>query len=406
MRLSHSTTLLPLRTVVAVVAMLGLGACSRSQHLTDSVAGPGRSGAGTEAVVGCPTLVGNTLNTATPFSAEMGIVASLTTRRLRIETSGDIAVPSIASMGPCAAADIPTINFIGGHANVFVGGTTASVTTSGNRLSFGSLLFPGTGLEPGVVLASDAQGNVLQILWPDLAGLGTGSPVVRVQLAAWNTALVNSAATLDVTWDMVVTQNGVQQFIKGQCQGIPTNGTPVIAGGAAIAPCPATLGAGGTLTNALAGIVQFRAKRLRFEITGDVASGAINAAGACAASDAPTIRFTGGTGDMTQAGSNTSVTPTGRPLAFGPLLFPGMLLEPGVVIAADADKNVLQIIWPGLAGLPAGPPILRFQLTRWSPWILPGRKVDVSLRINAIGPDGAPASFLGTARSVVIPQQR
>ena len=56
-----------------------------------------------------------------------------------VRVSGDIAVPSVAAMGGCAATDIPSINFIAGHANVFLSGTTLSVTTTGTRLTFGPL---------------------------------------------------------------------------------------------------------------------------------------------------------------------------------------------------------------------------------------------------------------------------
>lgn len=406
MKLSNPKALTSLRAALAIVAVMGLGACSRSQHVTDSVAGPGRSGAGTQVVAGCPTLVANTLNAADAFTVETGMVASFTSRRLRIETVGDIAVPTIQSMGACAAADIPSINFVGGHANVLLSGTTTSVTTTGSGLSFGALLFPGAALEPGVVVANDAQGNVLEIIWPELAGTGVGSPIVRVQLAAWNTALVTPASLLDVTWDLVAEQDGVQQFIKGHCEAIPMDGTAVIPGGAAITPCPTTLGGNAAVTNVLAGIVQFRAKRIRFEIQGDTPTGVIGASGSCAAADVPTINYVGGSANMFQAGTSTSVTGTGAALSFGALLFPGALLEPGVVVAQDANKNVLEIVWPGLAGLAPGPPILRLQLAKWNSWVRTGRSVDVRMRFDAIGPDGLPASFSAAANNVLVPQQR
>ncbi len=406
MKLSYFSRSLSLRATLALAAVLGLGACSRTQHVTDSVSGPGRVGAGTQVVAGCPTLVANTLNTADAFSVEVGLVPRVTAKSLRIETAGDIAVPTLQSMGGCAAADIPSINFIGGHANVFVSGTTSSITTSGARLTFGALLFPGTALEPGVVVANDAEGNVLEIIWPELAGTGIGSPIVRVQLARWNSALITPTTKLDVTWDLTAAQDGIQQSIKGTCEAIPMDGTPVIPGGGSITPCPATLGGNATVTPLLASIVQFRSKRVRFEMQGDVLNGAINASGACAAADLPSIRFTGGSGNMLQAGTATSVTGTGSALAFGALLFPGTLLEPGVVVAQDANKNVLEIVWPGLAGLPPGAPILRLQLAKWSSWVKTGRSVDVRMRFDAIGPDGVPASFTANANGIVIPQQK
>jgi hypothetical protein len=83
-----------------------------------------------------------------------------------------------------------------------------------------------------------------------------------------------------------------------------------------------------------------------------------------------------------------------------------VLLEPGVLAASDADKNVLEIIWPALAGLPAGPPVVRFQLAKWNAWVQTGRAVDISLRLNAVGPDGKPAVFTANASNLVLPQQK
>src|SRR5207302_3889736 len=120
-------------------AALVIGGCSRSGHI-DSLSGPGRHGVGPQVVAGCPTLNENTLNTADPMIVETGAVPQFRSNRLRVDLTGDIAVPSIASMGSCAAADIPTITFVGGHANVFLSGTNNSVTTTGARLTFGALL--------------------------------------------------------------------------------------------------------------------------------------------------------------------------------------------------------------------------------------------------------------------------
>ena len=407
MTLSYPKFQLTVRAALVVVAALGLGACSRSQHITDDVSGPRRQGAGTEIIAGCPTLTPNTLATADVVNVESASTPKNLPGRLRMELVGDIAVPSLQSMGPCAAADIPTISFTGGHANAVVSGTTNSITTTGNRLTFGALLFAGTNVEPGTVFATDSQGNVLQIIWPALAGIGVGSPRIRFQLAQWNTAMTPPGTTVDVSFDMTISQNGVTQNIKGSVAGLPLDGTAINpGGGGAVAPCPATLGASANTVPVLAQIPQFRARRLRVEVWGDAPSGVINAAGACAASDVPTIRFTGGSANMTRAGTDISVTATGSPLTFGPLLFPGALLEPGVVIATDAAGDMLQIIWPSLAGLPPGPPVLRLNQTRWNAWIQTGRAVDVSLRFDAVGPDGATASFTAVGKNIVVPQQR
>ena len=407
MKLSTTKFALPL---LALTAALGLGACSRAQHVTDSVAGPGssRTGAGTQVVAGCPTLIANDINTAFNFNTEVGAVVQFRAgNRIRIETSGDAAEVSIASAGACAASDIPSISFIRGHANVFISGTTQSVTTTGAGLTFGALLFPGAGIEDGVVVADDAQGNVLEWVWPVLAGTGIGSPIMRVQLAAWNTALVNAGTLLDVTWDVTALQDGVETTFKGHCEGMAMDGTPVVPGGFSILPCPATLaGTSGAATIIAADIVQFRSNRLRFEAIGDVAGNAIEATGFCAAADVPSIVYTGGSANVFRAGTNISVTSNGLPMTFGTLLFPGFLAEPGVVVADDANRNVLEIIWPALAGFPPGPPILRLQQRQYNSWVRQGRALDYRMTFNARSADGATASYTVAANAVPIPARR
>jgi hypothetical protein len=300
------------------------------------------------------------------------------------------------------------MTFIGGHANVFISGTTQSVVPNGQRLTFGALLFPGAGIEDGIVVADDAAGNVLEIIWPEMAGVGTGSPIMRVQLAQWNTALVNASTLLDVTWDCTVEQDGIQSTFKGHCEGMAMDGTPVVPGGQAIPPCPTTIaGTSGPITAVIADIVQFRNnKRIRFEAEGDVAGGVVEALGACAASETPTVVFNGGTANVFRAGTNISVTSTGLPLSWGDLAFPGLLIEPGIVVADDVNRNVMEIIWPGLAGLPPGPPIFRLQLARWNSWIRTGRSIDVEMHFNVTGPDGSTATYDLRSNNVLLPQSR
>ena len=408
MNLSNSKLVLPVRAALVLAMALSLGACSRAQHVTDNVAGPGRAGAGTQVVAGCPTLIANDINTAFNFNVESGAVVQFRAgNRIRIQTAGDAAEVSINAAGPCAASDIPSISFIRGHANVFVSGTTQSVTTTGAGLTFGALLFPGAGIEEGVVVASDAQGNVLEWVWPVLAGVGVGSPIMRVQLAAWNTALVNAGTLLDVTWDVTGLQDGIETTFKGHCEGMAMDGTPVIPGGLSILPCPATLaGTSGTAALVGADIVQFRRNRLRFEAIGDVAGQAIEATGFCAAADVPTITYTGGSANVFRAGTTISATSNGLPMTFGPLLFPGFLAEPGVVVAGDANRNVLEIIWPALAGFPPSPPILRLQLRQTDSWVRQGRALDFRMTFNARSADGATASYDVAANNVPIPAQR
>ena len=390
--------------IVALAVALGLGACSRAQHVTGAVTAPGRNGPGTQINSGCPSLIANDPNSAFDVITESGTVAQFRSNRIRVDMIGDAAEIQLLAMGSCIATDIPTITVVAGHANMFVAGSGHSITTTGQRLTFGAMASPN--VEPGVVLAADAQGNVFEIIWPELAGIGTGNPIVRVQLARWNLSAVNMNSKVDVTWDLTLEQAGVRTFLKGHAEGMGMDGTPVVnGGGAAIPPCPATIaGTSGATANILADIPQFRpGKRLRIEVTGDVAANAINAIGACAATDVATIHVVSGTGNVFRGGSNNSLTTSGQELTFGPLLSPGALVEPGIVLATDAAGNVLEIIWPALAGLPAGPPKLRLELVSWSSWVQTGRTVDVAMEFNVQGADGSTATFDVRANRIPVP---
>jgi len=70
----------------------------------------------------------------------------------------------------------------------------------------------------------------------------------------------------------------------------------------------------------------------------------------------------------------TSVIPAGT-LTFGPLAVP-VPVEAGTVLNLDAAGNTLQIIWPALAGLPVGPPVLRVNLAAWTPAVATGVLLD------------------------------
>ncbi len=395
---------LTVRAAVILAMAVTLGACSRSQHITDSVAGPVRVGSGENVVLGCPTLVANTPATASAFGAEVGMVPRFDSKRLRIETPGDIAaIPSLNDMGACMSTGTASIFVVGGHANVFLAGTTTSIS---GPMTFGALPSGNLTGEPGVVVGQDALGNVLEIIWPALAGTGIGSPIVRIQLASWNRNIVNNVTSkLDIVWDMQIQQDAVTHFITGKAAGIPTNGTAVVLNAPAPPPCPATLGGGGLVINQLANVPRWTAKALRAEIVGDVAAGTINAVGACAASATPSVTFTGGTGSVKLTGTNTTVSQTAT-LTFPALLFPGLALEPGVVVANDNNKNVLEIIWPQLAGTGVGAPILRLQLARWTSAAQPGRSIDVAMKFNAVGADGVPAVFSANATGLVLPAIR
>lgn len=421
LRAPNPTSLL--HVAVALTLALGLGACSRSQHTSDSLTGPGRRGAngslfgiGTRAVdspfvpvVPCPGLIAAAPDAPLNFVATVAMVAQFRTNRLRIESIGEIAGPSLKDMGPCAAADAPSIRFIGGHANLFFHGTDTSVTITGQPLEFGPLFFPGALIEPGIVLAIDAQNDVLEIIWPELAGLGPGDPIVRVQLSRWNPQLLTTSRTYDLEWDMTAERDGVQMTFKGRSVNVGLDGAAVVQEGGTSSPppCPQTLAnTSDAVTGVFADIVQFRANRLRLEVIGDTPGGIIDATGTCAATDQASIFFTGGSANLFRAGTNISVTTTSKPIVFGPLFFPGLAVEPGIVLATDASNNVLEIIWPGLAGLGPGLPILRLQLSGWNSWVRTGKLVDATMRFDAAAADGIPASYTVVARNVLVPTLR
>jgi len=384
---------------------LSLGACSRSQHVSDSLAGPGHAGPGGGVVpavaVGCPTLIGNSPLAPDTFAVQSAMTPKFTNKVLRLHTIGDVAsTPNLAAMGPCALGATPSIFITGGHANVFHAGTRTSIS---GPLSFG-LLTAAPGVA-GELLATDAVGNSIHVIWPALAGIGAGAPIVRVELRSWNTVAVNSLTRLDVEWDVTVQQDATVRTVIGRCARIPTNGSIITPTPAVAPPCPASLGAGGTVVNQLASLPSYtRVGGLRAEIAGDVAGGLIGLSGPCAASATPSIVFTGGTGSLTVAGRTTSLSTTNGALNFGALVFPGLAIEPGVVLAKDANGNVLEIIWPQLAGLGAGAPILRMQLKTVAPLLArAGTKADVNMTFNAIGANGAPAVFTASARNLNIP---
>jgi hypothetical protein len=128
--------------------------------------------------------------------------------------------------------------------------------------------------------------------------------------------------------------------------------------------------------------------------------------GSCSSlqSPPPSISWISGTGSLRFSGTNTQVTVIGLPLAFGPLLtVPG---ENGVLLATDAAGNVLEIIWPALAGLPPGAPILRLQLAAYSAAVHQGSSLDCDLTFVARAPDGTTATFTAHGANMIVPTLR
>ena len=73
------------------------------------------------------------------------------------------------------------------------------------------------------------------------------------------------------------------------------------------------------------------------------------------------------------------------------------------MLATDAAGNVLQIVWPALAGLPVGPPVLRVNLVAWSPAVATGVLLDANLSYTVRGPDGSIAVFTAHGANMPVP---
>ncbi len=190
---------------------------------------------------------------------------------------------------------------------------------------------------------------------------------------------------------------------KGHGHGGGGGGQPPPPPGPSTNPCASLNGLSGTVVGVAASIPQFRIGRLRIEVSGDTPAGTINATGICAAAANPAVSYFSGSGNVFLHGTTTSVTANGSAITFGPLLFPGLALEPGVVLVIDAAGNVLEIIWPGLAGLPPGPPILRLQLGQFSSSVQAGASLDATMQYNAKAPDGTTATFGVSASGMTVP---
>jgi hypothetical protein len=309
----------------------------------------------------------------------LSVLISKNSKRVRIDTTTDTAVaPTLSDLGTCATGAAPEVSFIGGTASVKVHGGTASIAGGVNadgNLVFGPLTVPPA--EAGVILATDANRNVLEIVWPSLAGTGVGSPIVRVQLGTWNQALLAATQSVDVSYAFTVsgTSNGlpVQVRYQGGVAGVLTNGTAFIPPATTPPPaCPVSLPA-----SPLQFVTQFaQAKRqsnnrLRLELTGDAVPPFLNPAGTCITSATPSINIPSATANVFLKGTTTSVTSTGSALSFTGIAVPPPPGEPGVVLATDANRNVFEIIWPPLAGTGVGPPIVRVQLATWNTALVP-----------------------------------
>ncbi|HEY6193549.1 MAG TPA: hypothetical protein VI504_00765 [Candidatus Eisenbacteria bacterium] len=316
-----------LLAALAVAAMLGLGACSRSNSVSDSLMGPSRGGAGSFQN-GLPNAALSSVSLA-PASVTGGASSAGTVTLTSAAPSGGLVVKLASNR---AGVSVP------GQITVAAGATSGGFTVTTSTVT------------------------------------ATTSASISANLGG-----VTVSATLTIT-----------------AGGVAPPPPPV-----AVNPCTSLTGLSATVVNATASVPQFRATRLRVEISGDTPTGTINTLGGCAPVAAPAVSFISGTGSLTRGGA--SVTATGAALTFGPLLFPGLALEPGVVIATDGAGNVLEIVWPALSGLAPGPPILRLQLAQRNASVATGDVLATTMTFVARAPDGSTATFTASASGLVVP---
>jgi len=187
--------------VAGLLASLSLGACSRS-GMTDSLVGPGKAttspfakGPGKGGAPPPPAPGADPCASLTGLGGAVAVADASVPQnridRLRIEIVGDVAAGTMNTLGGCATGNAPAVSFISGTASLSAGGGV------GGNFTFGALAVPPA--EGGVVLANDAAGNTLEIIWPALAGGAPGPPIMRLQLVrsgqAGSTLSVNMSFT-------------------------------------------------------------------------------------------------------------------------------------------------------------------------------------------------------------------
>jgi hypothetical protein len=228
--------------------------------------------------------------------------------------------------------------------------------------------------------------------------LSTQSSSLLLTLAALVVALALGACSKSGV-DSIAgpSHDGAVAFAKGPGNGgnVPPPPPPAPPPPAAADPCVSLTGFSATVVPVLAEIPQNRTNRLRVEITGDVAATTINKLGACSSGLTPAVTFTTARGTVVGSGGiNRTVSVTSL------LQVPG---EPGVLVGTDAAGNVLEIIWPGLAGDVPGPPILRMQFVTGAE---AGRAVSVTMSFTARTANGATATFSASAANLIVPALR
>jgi len=190
-----------LQVVAFVVALLSLGACSRS-NLTDSLTAPGH-GVAQQTKNGNrkpppppapPPVVLDPCVSMTGFGgstvATSASVPQFRTTRLRVDLVGDVTQGTLVKVQSCALGAASAVTFASGTVTVSGAGT----------FTFGALAAPV--VEAGTVLAIDAAGNTVQIIWPAIATpLAPGPPILRTNLA--NSSVFRAGDTIDATISVV-----------------------------------------------------------------------------------------------------------------------------------------------------------------------------------------------------------
>ena len=415
MTLSTKHPLVLLQVLVAMVAVIGLGACGRSQHVTDSITGVGRGNAGSfqggtpvvDALSFTPSTVAGggssagsvTLDRLAPAGGAIVALASSNAALASVPASVTIAAGA-TSASFTVTTTVPAANssaIISGTLNAVVRTATLNVTApslSSVSLAPASVFAGGPSTGTVTLTAAAPAGGAL-------IALSSNTPALASVPASVSIAAGATSATFAVT--TTPSALGASVIITGTYNAIARTATLLVA---ASNPCASLTGLGGAAVISLASVPQFRTTRLRVDLVGDVPAGWVNAMGGCTTSAAPSVTFVSGTGNVTLAGTNTSITSAGGPLTFGPLLVPIVPPEPGVVLNIDPAGNVLQIIWPALAGLPAGPPVFRMNLASWSAAAQTGVALDATMTFTARNLDGSTATFTARGTGMVIPAFR
>jgi len=260
----------------------------------------------------------------------------------------------------------------------------------------------GIGLVPASVIAGNGSQGAVTLT----AAAPAGGALVA--LSSSDAALVGVPANVNVaggatsaTFAVTTTPSAAGGKITVTATYLSTSKSATLAV-AASDPCASVTGLGGDALISSATVPQFRTGRLRIDLVGDVSGRWINAMGGCTASAAPAVSIVSGTGDVILGGA--SVTSASGPLTFGPLAVPPA--EAGTVLATDAAGNVLQIIWPALAGLPAGPPVMRMNLASWSAAVQTGVSLDATMTFNVRSADGSTATFTAHGTGMIVPTFR